>query len=585
MKRCFLTITLSALYIAVLFTECRKDVYLSRLQAINDTIEHNPRTALSMLDSLQASIDDASDLERHYFMLLRVKAKDKAYIKHTSADTINRVVEFYRQAADQHLLPYAYYYQGNVLYDMHDSPRALDSYQKAYSLIKGNNDYISLKSHLCSMMGTLYESHLLYIKALEMHKQAYNTAKATADTIGMIYCLRDIAQMQERLGEAGKAESKYYEAFKLAEMLQNDEMKGIMATQLANILSKKGNHKLAYKYLKISEQQNNKNEKMALLAISADIYKGLKIWDKAFVSLNNLLKFNNLSAKQYAHKGLADYYRHIGNNKLLHNHLIQYEHYTDSLYKNDATNEVAKMNALFDYQLRERDIAQLTKEVEIQHYINILALLVIVCLIAISIIGYTVIQNKRKKLKMLADKRNDILRKQFEQSEIYRHELEEKIANIQKDITSGHNIAFATSLKSEEKELQTALSMSNIKNDYIRKVESAIKNEDLIVSIKRMLNASDTTSKCLSDKQWETLNRIVNLYYPKFSDNIHELCKISELDYHICLLIKINIIPSDISKIVLRSKEAISSSRRKLYFRAFNKKGAPEDWDNFIRSL
>ena len=86
-------------------------------------------------------------------------------------------------------------------------------------------------------------------------------------------------------------------------------------------------------------------------------------------------------------------------------------------------------------------------------------------------------------------------------------------------------------------------------------------------------------------KDWLVLSTEVNNRYPKFKERILELCKISELEYHVCLLLKIGIKAKDISVLVSKSKSSVSAIRRRLYFKAFNKDVPPEAWDEFIRSL
>jgi hypothetical protein len=51
------------------------------------------------------------------------------------------------------------------------------------------------------------------------------------------------------------------------------------------------------------------------------------------------------------------------------------------------------------------------------------------------------------------------------------------------------------------------------------------------------------------------------------------------------MLIKIGIKPVDIAYLTSHTEEAISSTRRRLYERAFHKKGKPSDWDKTILSI
>ena len=113
-------------------------------------------------------------------------------------------------------------------------------------------------------------------------------------------------------------------------------------------------------------------------------------------------------------------------------------------------------------------------------------------------------------------------------------------------------------------------------------------NEDVLLSdviqrLRRKLNGGD--DKLVSDDDWETLQTAVLSAYPTFKQRLADLCRLSVHDYHVCLLIKIGMKPSDIARITIRSDEAITSTRRRLYERAFGRKGTPSDWDEVIKML
>ncbi len=89
----------------------------------------------------------------------------------------------------------------------------------------------------------------------------------------------------------------------------------------------------------------------------------------------------------------------------------------------------------------------------------------------------------------------------------------------------------------------------------------------------------------MSHSDWDALEQAVLTTYPLFQQRLYELCRLSDHEYHVCLLLKIGFKPSDIARLTIRSDEAISSTRRRLYQRAFGKKGSPSEWDELIRTL
>ena len=94
-----------------------------------------------------------------------------------------------------------------------------------------------------------------------------------------------------------------------------------------------------------------------------------------------------------------------------------------------------------------------------------------------------------------------------------------------------------------------------------------------------------TNKKLLSNNDWKELEKVINNTYEGFSKNLRNYYDLNEHEYSVCLLIKINIPPIDIAKLTNHSKEAITSTRRRLYEKVFGKKGSPKDWDEFILSL
>ena len=106
---------------------------------------------------------------------------------------------------------------------------------------------------------------------------------------------------------------------------------------------------------------------------------------------------------------------------------------------------------------------------------------------------------------------------------------------------------------------------------------------DIIQLMRRKLNGGD--ARPMTDDDWEALHTAVLSTYPTFKQRLADLCRLSAHDYHVCLLIKIGMKPSDIARITIRSDEAITSTRRRLYERAFGRKGKPSDWDEVIKML
>ena len=88
----------------------------SRLLAISGIVSDKPEEALAALDSIDPN--GLSEPNRHFYDFLSIKAKDKAYVTHTSDSLILNVIDYYSRHKDSGLYPEALYYGGRVYRDI-----------------------------------------------------------------------------------------------------------------------------------------------------------------------------------------------------------------------------------------------------------------------------------------------------------------------------------------------------------------------------------------------------------------------------------------------------------------------------------
>ena len=120
-------------------------------------------------------------------------------------------------------------------------------------------------------------------------------------------------------------------------------------------------------------------------------------------------------------------------------------------------------------------------------------------------------------------------------------------------------------------------------DDDRQKQNVATFQTDIYQDLRRKLNGGD--DRPMNSDDWERLQTMVLSAYPAFRHRLSDLCRVSDHDYHVCLLLKIGMKPSDIARLTIHSDEAITSTRRRLYERAFGRKGKPSDWDEIVKAL
>ena len=89
----------------------------------------------------------------------------------------------------------------------------------------------------------------------------------------------------------------------------------------------------------------------------------------------------------------------------------------------------------------------------------------------------------------------------------------------------------------------------------------------------------------LSDDDWTEVAHQVRRIYPHFRSSLYNVCRLSDTEYRVCLLLKLRIAPAAIAAALCKEKNTISSVRSRLFAKVFGRKGSSKEWDEFIESL
>lgn len=94
-----------------------------------------------------------------------------------------------------------------------------------------------------------------------------------------------------------------------------------------------------------------------------------------------------------------------------------------------------------------------------------------------------------------------------------------------------------------------------------------------------------TSGQRLKEADWQEIEGYVRKIYPGFISQLRGLYAMSDLEYQVCLLIKLRIAPSDIAAVLARDVSTISTVRSRLYKKVFGQKGGSREWDEFLLSI
>ena len=85
-----------------------------------------------------------------------------------------------------------------------------------------------------------------------------------------------------------------------------------------------------------------------------------------------------------------------------------------------------------------------------------------------------------------------------------------------------------------------------------------------------------------SADEWEKFQVMMDALYGSFVQQLITVFHLSTQEIHVCLLVKAQFKPMEIAILTAHSKEAISSTRRRLYKKITGKSGTPEQLDKLI---
>lgn len=567
------------------FYACDRKPYPQSLIIADSLASIQPDSAITLLKTLEDNIKTESESTQMYYRLLCIKANDKAYIQHTSDSLILPILHYYIKKEDEKHLPEAYYYAGRVYRDLGDAPQALDYFQKAIDVSpKGR---YSLKSKIYSQMGTLFLYQKIYDEALKMFKKALECNNIKENATSIVFNLRDIANTYRCINQNDSSQYYFQKAYDLASIQGNHNLMAMVQSQIASLYIELEKYDLALQALQPSLDSLDIPSRSGIFSIASELYHKTGQIDSATYYYNELLKYGTIYAKQAAYEGLAKIAIDYKNPQKALLHLSQYMQCTDSIHKIIDTETIRRLNSLYNYQLREKENNQLKAENEQKQKIitNIFSISVLIFALFFACLQY----NKRRRLQLKTQIENlrQLKEEQYRKSTHFIERNKQKIKELKQIIQEADLTNNILKARLEE---QIELTLCANKQAEIglarrKQVGVVLLESEIYSHIQKQLHSPQVSKNLLSNNDWKRLEDTINNIYENFSVNLQKLCNLNEHEYHICLLIKINISPTDIARLTAHSKEAITSTRRRLYEKVFSQKGSPKDWDSFILSL
>ena len=90
----------------------------------------------------------------------------------------------------------------------------------------------------------------------------------------------------------------------------------------------------------------------------------------------------------------------------------------------------------------------------------------------------------------------------------------------------------------------------------------------------------------LNDEQWEELRLEIDVAFNDFTNRLLDIYpKLNDVELHVCYLLKLKVLPTDIAHIIVRQKNTVSTIRERLYKKIHGEEGTAKQFDKFIEQF
>ncbi|RLD77767.1 MAG: hypothetical protein DRJ10_11380 [Bacteroidetes bacterium] len=307
--------------------------------------------------------------EKNKYLFLQSKAFDQKGKLYRYDSKISQSIEFHLEALkiannipSDYLIMIISNHIGIAYRRIDDNFQALKYHITALEVAQKLNNLQNIAVALNSI-GLIYTQKKRYDKALEYYTSALDVEKMRKNHIGIAINYNTIAWVYELKGNYDKA-FKYYN-LSLNENISHDNNRGIAICNIdiGKLYSEIGNYNLALshyqKALKLNEKLNDKRNMATLYIYLAEIYYNLKNYNKSLKNINSGIKIAKESKSKHllmnAYRQSSLTYEQLGMQSKAYQSLKQYSSYKDSIFDEESSDQLIKMQTIFETKKKEKE--------------------------------------------------------------------------------------------------------------------------------------------------------------------------------------------------------------------------------------
>ena len=358
-------------------------------------------------------------------------------------------------------------------------------------------------------------------------------------------------------------------------------------SQLAALYIDLKKYDAAHDALQVALQEIEEPSRSGIYTIAARFYRDTGRMDSAVWYYNRLLECGSVYSKQTAYRYFLEMALRRRDASSAEQYYKGYCQYADSVQRLTQTETIRLVHARYNYQLREKEIARLQAENARRDLLVTATSGGFVLLVLLFILYWQygkrkacLLEIRMQRVKQLLNEGEEEVRKARQRIE----QLESRLSDTRQELDKK---------TSKEKELQLAKEQYALlagrieaEKKWHEQAVQALKDTSIVKSLHKKTKSPSGVANVTPD-EWQALREQILHYYPDFFDKLDRLYlpfKTEELRLN--MLLKAGFKPSDISVLLRRPVQTITTMRRRLAEKlSSGEKATPTHWNRFIASL
>ena len=534
-----------------------------------------------LLTFISVIVASCTDGERMRQQLAELQARNQADSLLTDDSLAISLCDYFDSHGSPNEQMLAHYLLARTYTDMGEAPQALDEFHRAAECADTTTadcNY-SLLARVHGQSANLFLEQLMPHEMLEELYMAHRDAKIANDTITWICAMEWQHYAYGLMNQHPQAIAILDSAYHQYKQCGYDTYAANCALAIVGHLIALEDFKSIKQYLDIFENSSSRffNGEVESGGEIYYYYKGsyylnIGMPDSAeYYFRKEIATAQTTEHLESAYKGLYTLYSKLGDKDSLAKYANLCYIKSDQQFEETSTEELRHMQALYNYSRNQKIAKEMTVEALRSHHQLILTIIISV-FACILVCIYIYIQKQRKKVEIEQMESeyqyqiNMIEQAKYDLVQLKQQEFDNLLQQKQSEIEEWQNeIEKTQSLLSP----QIALEPQMTQTDIFQRLQYLIFHP---------------TEK-MKKGEWKDLTQTVNVFLPNFKPKVYSLFHLSEDDFHICLLIRLNFSLSEIGILTNKTPQEIYKRRKYMMKKMFNLDERPERFDKMIKNI